>query len=73
MLTLYQRLSAERQQNRSQIMARESANKSDAEKLRNDIDHMVSVRVTLGVLITIVAMLVAWMGLRNVTALRETA
>lgn len=58
---------------RSQIIAYEAKNSFEAERLRREIDHMVNVRVTTAVLIAIGAMLVALFGLRNVTALRQTA
>lgn len=72
LLALHRQLNGEQQQNRSQIIAWEAANKFEAEKLQRDMYHTVSTRVFLAVLIAIVAMLVALMGLRHVTALRET-
>lgn len=66
-------LRAEQERNRSQIIASEAGITFEAERLRRDIDHTVNVRVTIAVLIAIAAMLVALLGLRNVTALRQVA
>ena len=69
----YRLLAFERQGNLAQIIAGEAKNRFEAEKLRRDIDHMVNVRVTIAVFIAIGAMLVALLGLRTVTALRQMA
>ncbi len=70
---LYLQVSAAQERNRSQIIASEASNKFEIEKLRRDISGMVKVRVTIAVLISLAAMLVALFGLRNVTALRQTS
>lgn len=69
----YRLLSFEQRSNLSQIIAAEAKNTSEAEKLGRDIDHMVNVRVSIAVFLAIGAMLVALLGLRTVTALRQTA
>lgn len=66
-------LTFEQKSNLDQISASEAKNRSAAEKLRRDIDHMVNVRVSIAVFIAICAMLVALLGLRTVTALRQAA
>lgn len=71
MLIFYLQAKSE-ERNRSQIIASEARNKFEVEKLRRDISRTVNVRVTIAVLISIAAMLVALFGLRNVTALRQT-
>jgi CHASE3 domain sensor protein len=72
-LVLYLQLGASQERSRSQIIASEASNKFEVEKLRRDISRMVNVRVTIAVLIGLAAMLVALFGLRDVTALRQTA
>src|SRR5215472_16478897 len=47
----YRLLTFEQKRNLDQINASEARNRSEAEKLRHDIDHMVNVRVTIAVLI----------------------
>jgi hypothetical protein len=69
----YRLLTFEQQRNLAQIIAGEAKNRFEAEKLRRDIDHMVNVRMTIAVFIAIGAMLVALLGLRTVTALRQMA
>jgi hypothetical protein len=67
----YTLLTFEQKWNLDQINASEAKNRSEAERLRRDIDHMVNVRVSIAVFIAIGAMLVALLGLRTVTALRQ--
>ena len=64
-------LTLEQKSNLDQINASEAKNRSEAEKLRRDIDHMVNVRVSIAVFVAISAMVVALLGLRTVTALRQ--
>ena len=73
MQILHLQLYAAQAPNRSQINAMEAKNRSEADRLRRDIDHMVNVRVSIAVFIAIGAMLVALLGLRTVTALRQAA
>jgi hypothetical protein len=69
----YRLLAFEQKSNLDQIVASEAKNRSEAEKLRRDIDRMVNVRVSIAIFIAICAMLVALLGLRTVTALRQAA